>query len=149
MVSSQAKTPEAYLKELPADKRHVVAKVRDVILANLPEGYQESMTWGMLSYEVPLEIYPETYNQKPLAYMALAAQKHYFALYLMGAYSDPRQARRLKRAFERAGKKLNMGKSCLRFRALDDLPLDVIGEITASMPPDEMIARYEEGRGLR
>jgi hypothetical protein len=149
MVTSQAKTPEAYLKELPAEKRHVVAKVRDVILANLPEGYQESMTWGMLSYEVPLETYPETYNKKPLAYMALAAQKHYFALYLMGVYGDPKQARRLEGAFRRAGKKLDMGKSCLRFRSLEDLPLDVIGEFTASMPPEQMIARYEKGRGLR
>ena len=149
MVSSQAKTAKAYLKELPPEKRDVIAKVRDVILANLPEGYQESMTWGMLSYEIPLETFPETYNEKPLAYMALAAQKHYFALYLMGVYSDPKLARRLKEAFKQAGKKLDMGKSCLRFRKLDDLPLDVIGEITASMGPSEMIARYEEARGLR
>ncbi len=149
MVSSRAKNAEAYLKELAPEKREVVARVREVILANLPKGYQESMTWGIITYEIPLASYPETYNQKPLAYMALAAQKHHFALYLMGVYGDPRQARRLEESFKRAGKKLNMGKACLRFRKLDDLPMDVIGEITASMPPDVMIARYEEARGLR
>lgn len=149
MVSSQAKSAEAYLDELPPEKRKIVSTVRDVILENLPEGYQESMTWGMLSYEIPLETYPETYNKKPLAYMALAAQKHYFALYLMGVYSDPDQERRLREGFQKAGKKLDMGKSCLRFRKLDDLPLDVIGDTTASMSPDDMIAHYEKARGLR
>jgi len=149
MVSSQAKTPEAYLKELPPEKREVVSKVRDVILANLPEGYEESMTWGMISYEIPLAQYPDTYNKKPLAYLALAAQKNHFALYLMGVYSDPNQERHLRQGFQRAGKQLDMGKSCLRFRKLDDLPLDVIGDIVASMPPKAMIACYEQARGLR
>jgi len=149
MVSSQATTPEAYLKELPLEKREVVSKVRDVILANLPEGYEESMTWGMISYEIPLAQYPDTYNKKPLLYLALAAQKNHFALYLMGVYSDPNQERLLQQGFQRAGKQLDMGKSCLRFRKLDDLPLDVIGEIVASMPPKDMIARYEQARGLR
>jgi hypothetical protein len=149
MVSSRAKNADAYLRELPPEKREVVSKVREVILENLPEGYQESMTWGIITYEIPLATYPETYNQKPLAYIALAAQKHYFALYLMGVYGDPRQARRLEEGFKRAGKKLVMGKSCLRFRKLEDLPMDVIAEMAGSMPPDVMIARYEEARGLR
>jgi hypothetical protein len=148
MVSSKAKNVQAYLDELPPEKRRVVARLRDLILDKLPDGYQESMTWGMISYEIPLDDYPETYNGKPLAYMALAAQKRYFALYLMGVYSDPAQEKRLRQGFERAGKKLDMGKSCLRFRTLDDLPLDVIGEITASMPPDQLIAHYEQARGL-
>jgi hypothetical protein len=118
-------------------------------LERLPNGYQESMTWGMISYEIPLEVYPETYNGKPLTYMALAAQKHYFALYMMGVYSDPEQERRLKQGFEKAGKKLDMGKSCLRFRRVEDLPLDVIGEITASMPPEAFIAHCEKARSQR
>jgi hypothetical protein len=147
MVSSKAKSVAAYLNELTPEKRAVVSKVRDVILARLPNGYRESMTWGMISYEIPLEDYPETYNGKPLAYMALAAQKRYFALYLMGVYSDPEQERRLRQGFDRADKKLDMGKSCLRFRSLEDLPLDVIAEIAASMTPSELIARYESSRG--
>jgi hypothetical protein len=149
MVRSQAKTVEAYLEELPPERRDVISAVRDVILRVLPRGYQESMTWGMISYEIPLEKYPETYNGKPLAYIALAAQKHYYALYLMGVYSHPEQERRLKEGFERAGKKLDMGKSCLRFRKLEDLPLDVISEVAGSLPPDDLIAQYEAARGRR
>jgi hypothetical protein len=120
--------------------------VRDVVLQHLPEGYREAMNWGMISYEVPLERYPSTYNKQPLGYAALAAQKHYYALYLMGAYADPAQAARLQEAFDRAGKKMDMGKSCLRFRSLDDLPLDAIGEVIASTLPEALIARYEAGR---
>ncbi len=149
MVSSSAKNAEAYLRELTPEKRMVVSRVREVILANLPKGYQELMTWGVITYEIPLETYPETYNKKPLTYMALASQKNYFALYLMGVYSNPMQEAALAEGFHRAGKKLNMGKACLRFRRLEDLPLDVIGQITASLPPQGLIARYEEFRRPR
>jgi hypothetical protein len=101
----------------------------------------------MISHEIPLDGYPITSNQKPLANMALAAQQHHSALCLMGVYSDPQQAGRLEQGFRRAGKKLDMGKSCLRFRQLDDLRLDVIGETAASISPVDMIARYEQARG--
>lgn len=143
MARSTATTPEEYLQELPEDRRAVVSAVRDVILRNLPQGYVETVNWGMLSYEVPLERYPATYNRQPLGYAALAAQKNYYALYLTGAYWNPEQASRLQEGFRRAGKKLDMGKSCLRFRSLEDLPLDVVGEVIASTPPDEFIAWYE------
>lgn len=146
MAGSNAATVEAYLEGLPEDRRAVVAAVRDVILDNLPEGYVETMNWGMISYEVPLARYPDTYNGQPLGYAALAAQKRYYALYLMGAYADPTQATRLQAAFDRAGKKMDMGKSCLRFRSLDDLPLDDVGEVIASTPPEALIARYEASR---
>ncbi|MDQ3698390.1 MAG: DUF1801 domain-containing protein [Gemmatimonadota bacterium] len=146
MVSNPATTVKDYLAALPPERRAVVSAVRDVVRRNLPAGYQETMNWGMISYEIPLERYPTTYNKQPLAYAALAAQKNYYALYLMGAYADPVQDRLLKEEFKRAGKKLDMGKSCLRFRKLEDIPLDVIGRIIASTPPDEMIARYEESR---
>jgi hypothetical protein len=146
MAKSNAKTVEDYLKELPEDRRAVVSKVRDVILRNLPKGYRESLNWGMICYEVPPERYPKTYNNQPLGYVALAAQKNYFALYLMCAYQNSEQERQLKEGFKQAGKKLDMGKSCLRFRRLEDLPLDVIGETIASTPLDEFIKSYEASR---
>ncbi len=146
MVQSKASTVEQYLEELPAERREVVSRVRKTILENLPEGYSEAMNWGMISYEIPLERYPETYNGKPLGYVALAAQKNNYSLYMMGVYQDPEQEARLKAGFEQAGKKLDMGKSCVRFRKLEDVPLDVIGELIASTPPEAMIARYEDSR---
>ena len=141
-----AATVQDYLQSLPDDRRQVVAEVRDVVLRNLPAGYQETMNWGMISYEIPLSRYPNTYNSQPLSYAALAAQKNYFALYLTGAYADPEGDAWLRQAFQAAGKKLDMGKSCLRFRRLDDLPLKVIGEAIARTPPERLIAFYEESR---
>jgi hypothetical protein len=146
MVSSSASTVQGYLDELPPDRREVISQVRKIILDHLPEGYAETMGWGMISYGIPLERYPNTYNGQPLAYAALAAQKRYYALYLMGVYQDKEQEEQLRAAFEKAGKKLNMGKSCLRFRKLDDLPLDVIGDVIAATTPAELIARYEASR---
>jgi len=146
MVQSKAKTVEEYLNELPPDRREIVSGVRNVILQNLPEGYTESMNWGMISYEIPLEVYPDTYNGQPLGYAALAAQKNHYAVYLMGVYQDPEQEAKLKEGFKQAGKKLDMGKSCVRFRKLENLPLDVIGELIACISPEDLIARYEESR---
>lgn len=146
MAKSTATTPEAYLAELPEERRAVVATVRDTILRNLPEGYREAMNWGMLCYEVPLERYPETYNGQPLSYVALAAQKNGYSLYLTGVYADPAQEEELREAFARAGKRLDTGKSCIRFRRVEDLPLDALGGIIGSMPPEGLIARYEAAR---
>ena len=146
MVSSRATTVEQYLSELPEDRRAVVEAVRDLIRRRLPAGYRESMSWGMISYEIPLERYPDTYNKQPLGYVALAAQKNAYSLYLLGVYADPAQEARLREAFRAAGKKLDMGKSCLRFRKLDDLPLDALGDLIASTPPDAYIALYEAGK---
>lgn len=146
MVKSKATTVEEYLQELLLEKRHVIALVRDVILENLPPGYVESMNWGMISYEIPLERYPNTYNGKPLTYIALAAQKNYYSLYLMGVYQDGEQEKSLLEGFSQAGKSINMGKSCLRFRKLDDLPMDVIANLVASTSVDDFIAAYEASR---
>src|SRR5919107_235015 len=126
MASSKAATVEEYLAELPEERRAVVAAVRDAVRRRLPAGYEERMSWGMISYEVPLERYPTTYNGQPLVYIALAAQKGHYALYLTSPSQDPAQAAWLKAEFARAGKKLDMGKSCLRFRSLADVPLDVL-----------------------
>jgi uncharacterized protein YdhG (YjbR/CyaY superfamily) len=143
MVQSKATTVEDYLNELPPDRRAVIEQVREVILANLPAGYRETINYGMISYEIPLERYPKTYNKQPLSYLGLAAQKNHYALYLMSVYGDGAAERTLAQEFADAGKKLDMGKSCLRFRRLDDLPLDVIGRAVASTDPDAYIRIYE------
>ncbi len=149
MVSSKATTVAAYLKELPPERRAVVSKVRKLIRDYLPEGYKESMLWGMIASGIPLSRYPDTYNGQPLGYAALAAQKNNYTLYLMGPYIDSVQDKRLRDAFKQAGKKLDMGKSCLHFRTLDDLPLDAIGQVIGSIPVDEYIERYERARKKR
>jgi len=147
MAISKAATVEQYLAELPEERRDVVSTVREMVLRNLPEGYRETMSFGMIGYGIPLERYPDTYNKQPLAYVGLAAQKNYYALYLMGVYGeDGAPARLLKEGFAKAGKKLDMGKSCVRFKKLEDLPLDVIGRVVASTPPDAFIAQYERAR---
>jgi hypothetical protein len=145
MVRSKATTVQEYLDELPPERRAVIAAVRDVILRNLPKGYVESANWGMLSYEIPLEKYPDTYNGQPLNYVALAAQKNNFAIYLMGACGGSRRAW-LQEQFKKAGKKFDMGKSCLRFKKLEDLPLDAIGKEVARVKPEKYIEVYEASR---
>ena len=146
MAGSSAATVEEYLQELPPERREVVSAVRDVVLRNLPEGYRESMSFGMIGYGIPLERYPDTYNKQPLAYAGLAAQKNHYALYLMCVYQDPPTEAAFREEFARAGKKLDMGKSCVRFRRLDDLPLDVVGRTIAATPPEELIRQYEASR---
>ena len=145
MVKSRAATVEEYLESLPEDRRAVVAAVREVILKNLPKGYQETMNWGVISYEIPLSRYPTTYNKQPLMYAGLAAQKNYFAVYVMTACSPELEAW-FRAEFKKAGKKLDMGKCCVRFRKLDDLPMHVIGQLIARTPPEKYIAYYETTR---
>lgn len=146
MVTSAATTVDAYLAALPPERREVAAALRALIRRHLPEGYAEAMTWGMPTYEVPLDRYPDTYNGKPLAYVGFAAQKNNYALYLMCVYSDSAQERTLREAAAAMGATLDMGKSCVRFRALDRLPLDAIGALIASHPVDDYIALYEASR---
>jgi hypothetical protein len=141
MATSAAATPEAYLADLPPERRDALGAVRAMILKHLPKGYRESVNWGMLSYEVPLERYPDTYNGRPLCYVALASQKHYCSVYLMGVYQDPAQETELKAAFKREGKRLDMGKSCVRFKRAEDLPLDAIGKLIAAVTPEALIER--------
>jgi len=147
MARSNAKTPAAYLKALPAERRRELSRVRDMVRKNLPEGYQETMNWGMITYEVPLEPHAKTYNGQPLCYAGLAAQKNYLSLYFMPV--DARVLARLKAAFKQAGKKLDMGKSCIRFKQADDLPLDAIGAEIAAVPPDRFVAFVESVRMRR
>jgi uncharacterized protein YdhG (YjbR/CyaY superfamily) len=146
MARSQATSVAEYLQSLPEERRAVVAAVREVILRNLPEGYRESMNWGLISYGVPLERYPNTYNKQPLCYAALAAQKNHYAVYLMTVYGSAEREAWFREEYRKAGKKLDMGKSCVRFRKLDDLPLELIGRVIAATPPEKFIALYEASR---
>ena len=146
MVSSKAATVAAYLAELPADRRAEIERVRDIINTALPDGYREGIGYGMIGWVVPLDRYPDTYNKQPLAYAGLAAQKNYNSLYLNCVYASKKRTERLKAAFAAAGKKLDMGKSCIRFRKANDLALNAIREEIASTSPDEYIAIYEEAR---
>ena len=149
MVQSKAKTVAEYLDELPEDRRAAISKVRSVVKKNLPKGYKERVGYGMITYELPLEVYPDTYNGQPLCYVSLASQKNHMALYLMGAYGDPEQEKYLAEEFKKAGKKLDMGKSCLRFRKVEDLPLDAIAKIVAGTPPDRLIAKTEKAHSAK
>ncbi len=145
-MQSKAATVEQYLAELPADRRDTLQAVRQVILANLPNGYEEGMQYGMIGYYVPHTIYPTGYHcnpKQPLPFASLASQKNYISLYLMCIYSDPQQEIWFRKAWSQTGKKLNMGKSCIRFRTLDDLPLKVIGQAIKRVPTHKFIAYYE------
>ena len=142
---SDATTPEEMIAALPADRREAMSTVREVIRANLPPGYEEGMQFGMIAYYLPLDRFPDTYNGQPLGLVALASQKHYMALYLNTVYGDPETERWFRERYAASGKKLDMGKSCVRFRKLDDLPLDLIGETIARV--DEYMRRYEAVRG--
>ena len=146
MVISKAATVADYLAELPVDRRAEIERVRDLINEAIPDGYREGIGYGMIGWVVPLERYPDTYNGQPLAYAGLAAQKNYNSLYLTCVYASKERTERLKAAFAAAGKKLDMGKSCIRFKKADDLALDPIREEIASTKPDEFIKIYEEAR---
>ena len=146
MASSKAKTVDEYLAELPEERRAVMSAGRELVNRHLPAGYVETMNWGMVSWEIPLSRYPVTYNKQPLSYVALAAQKQYYALYLTLCYENSAQDVVLRNAYADAGIKLDMGKSCLRFKGLDDLLPEVIGAVIASTPVDARIAHYEASR---
>jgi hypothetical protein len=150
MVSSAAPTVAAYLAALPPERREALQKVRAVIRKNLAKGFAEGMQYGMIGYYVPLSRYPETYNGQALTIAALAAQKSYFAVYLMSVYGHPATRRWFEKAYRESGKRLDMGKSCVRFRKVDDLPLDVVGEAVRRVSVDGYIAAYEASlRGAR
>jgi hypothetical protein len=145
-MTSAAATVEEYLAALPDDRRAAIRAVREVILANLPEGFVEGMQYGMIGYFVPHSIYPKGYHcdpRQPLPFAALASQKNHMALYLMGCYGDEAQSAWFRDAWTAAGKKLDMGKSCVRFKRIEDVPLDVVALAIARVPVAEFVARFE------
>jgi hypothetical protein len=146
---STAATPTEYLKSLEPAQRGPLAKVRAAIKQHLPKGYVETMQYGMITYVVPLTLYPAGYLGKkdvPLPFVSLAAQKRHLALYLMNVNGNAELERWFKAEWKRSGKKLDMGKSCLRFTTLDDLVLDVVTESIARSSLNDFIARYEAAR---
>ena len=147
MVQSRATTVADYLAELPPERRTAIEAVRRVVRRNLPPGYQESIQFGMIAWCVPLKRYPKTYNGAPLMYAALASQKSYMSLYLMCVYAHPGDETRFAEKFRATGKKLDMGKACIRFKSPDDLPLELVGETVASTSVEAFIALYEKARG--
>ena len=140
-MKSESTTVADYLAKLPPERRQSIAQVREIILKNLPEGYEEVMNWGMITYQVPLEIYPDTYNKKPLMYAALANQKNHMAVYLTGIYMDEKLNQEFEDSYKKTGKRYDVGKSCVRFRKLDDLPLPLIGESIKAMEMEEFVTR--------
>ncbi len=144
-MRSTASTVKSYLAALPEDRHEAISVVRSVILENLPAGFQEGMQYGMIGYYVPLERYPVTYNGEPLGVAALASQKRHMSLYLMGIYAED-DASWFRERWQAAGKKLDMGKSCVRFRRLEDVPLDVVGKAIARTSVEDFISAYERSR---
>ena len=147
MARSDATTPDEYIAALPDDRREAVAEVRRVIRDNLPNGYTEGMAYGMIGWYVPLETFGDTYNGQPLGLASLASQKNHIALYLNNVYGNPELDAWFRDRWAQSGKKLDMGKSCVRFRRLDDIPLDVIGETIARSDLASFLAQYEGTRG--
>jgi hypothetical protein len=145
-VQSDADTVEGYLESLPEDRRQAIGGLRETIASHLPEGYAEVMQYGMISWVVPLERYPDTYNGQPLSLASLASQKNHMSLYLMAVYGDDDAEERFRQAWTATGHKLDMGKSCVRFKRLEDVPLDVVAETIAGTPVDDLIASYERSR---
>lgn len=146
MVSSKAATVADYIAELPPERAAVVSHVRDLVNKALPAGYREGMGYGMIGWVIPLDDYPDTYNGQPLAYAGLAAQKNHYSLYLTCVYASKERTERLRAAFAAAGKKLDMGKSCIRFKRIDQLDEDAIATEIASATPQQFIRLYEEAR---
>ncbi len=148
-MRSEATTVDEYLAALPDDRREAIDAVRNVILERLPDGYREVMNWGMITYEVPLETFPDTYNKQPLMFAALASQKNHMAVYLTGIYMSDEAREEFEAAYRATGKRLDVGKSCVRFRQLGDLPLELIGDTIASLPLEDFIGHVEEAGATR
>ena len=158
-MQSKAGTVAEYLASLPADRRAAIEAVRKVILKNLDKNYQEAMQYGMIGYSVPHSVYPAGYHcdpKQPLPFAAIASQKNYMSVYLMspdcGCVDDPQHkehAQWFRDAWAKSGKKLDMGKSCIRFTKVEDLALDVIGEAIKRVPAKRFIEGYEAALGDR
>jgi hypothetical protein len=146
VAASKATTVDEYLAELEPERRAAVEAVLEVVREHIPAGYEEGMQWGMVAWYVPLERYPDTYNGQPLQLAALASQKRHLAIYLNGIYADEGLRERFEQRYRESGKRMDVGKSCVRFRALTDLPLDVVGWAVAQLGVDEYIERYEASR---
>jgi len=145
-MRSAANSVEEYLSELLIERQEALQTVRQVILKNLPAGYEEVMNWGMITYEVPLSVYPDTYNKKPLMYAALTSQKNHMAIYLIGIYMDDQLRRDFESKYRATGLRYDVSKSCVRFKKLDDLPLPLIGEAITAYGVTDFVDRWKQLR---
>ena len=145
-MQSSAKTVAEYIKSLPPERALVIKQIRKLVKQNIPDGFKECMRWGMISWEVPLTRYPMTYNGQPLSYIGLAAQKNNYSLYLMGCYANEKDRAAFENGFKAAGKKLDAGKSCVRFKKIEDLPLDLIAKQVSKYSVEGYINLYEKSR---
>ncbi len=147
-MTSKATSPKEYIDELPEDRKAPIQQLRQTILEHLPEGFEEQMSYGMLGYVVPHSRYPDGYHcdpKQPLPFMSLASQKNHIGLYHMGLYSDPELLEWFKKEYaEKVATKLDMGKSCIRFKNPKHIPFELIGELTTKMTATEWIDRYEK-----
>lgn len=146
-MTSKATSPEAYIAELPEDRQPVIEKIRQILLDNLPDGFEEQMSYGMLGYVVPHAIYPAGYHcdpKLPLPFINLASQKNYVALYHSGIYANQALHDWFVAAYPKHSKrKLDMGKSCIRFKKMDQIPYELIATLATKVTPEEWIANYE------
>jgi hypothetical protein len=146
-MTSAAATVDAYIAELPEDRKATIEKLRKIIKKNLPKGFKEQMGYGMMGYSVPHTIYPDGYHcdpKLPLPFMGMASQKNSINIYHMGIYADPDLYKWFTEAHAKASKKkLDMGKSCIRYKKPEDIPFDLIGELCTKMTPQDWINLYE------
>ncbi|MGJ7440058.1 DUF1801 domain-containing protein [Aquipuribacter sp. MA13-6] len=145
-MQSAASTPEAYLAALPDDRRGEVEAVLEVVRASIRPGFEETMAFGMIGWVVPLSRYPDTYDGAPLSHTGLAMQKRHNALYLMSLYADPDSERDFRARWTAGGRRLDMGRSCLRYRKAADLDLDLLAETVGRFGVDDFVALYERSR---
>ena len=147
-MQSKAATPQEYFDTLPEDRKSAMTELRKVILKNLPKGFKEEMSYGMIGYVVPHSIYPPGYHcdpKLPLPFLAIANQKNFIAVYHMGMYADKKTLDWFTKEFPKhSKKKLDMGKSCLRFKKPEDIPFGLIGELVGKMDPKDWINIYEK-----
>ncbi len=149
-MSESFATPAEYLASLPKDRRAALTAIRKTIKANLGKGFREGIQYGMLGYFIPHSVYPDGYHcdpKQPLPFASVASQKNHMSLYLFCIYTDPKEQERFVKAWKATGKKLDMGKSCVRFKKIEDVPLEVVGEAIARISADKFIAGYEAARG--
>ncbi len=147
-MQSKAKSPQAYIDSLPQDRKRAIGELRRVIRQNLPKGFSEEMQYGMLGYVIPHSLYPDGYHcdpNQPLPFMCIASQKNYIAVYHMGVYADKNLLSWFTSEYRKQSKaKLDMGKSCIRFKNMDQIPFKLIGELAAKITPQDWIAVYEK-----
>lgn len=146
-MQSKAQTVDQYIDELPPDRKNIISELRKVINKNLPKGFSEGMGYGMMGWSVPHSLYPAGYHcapELPLPFMSIASQKNFVAVYHMGIYADAKLMKWFTDEWPKhSSKKLDMGKSCMRFKKPEDVPLKLIGELASKMSPEDWINCYE------